>query len=103
MKTYQYLKEIKQFIGDHVIYDEWGGGYIWGISKKDGHQLIAQVENVDQTNTIKNHIKETPIISIRGWGTIQNIFDTREKQEQFQDELGYFIAEAVNEKLNKQQ
>jgi len=69
---------VKSFIGDVVVYDK-EGGYFWGKSKNDS-QMIAQV---------------------RGWGAIQNIFThaTEEEAGAFQDSLGEFIAEAINEKL----
>jgi len=71
---------IKDFIGT-AKFDENGGGYIWGVDKQDGHQMIAEV---------------------RGWGAIQNLFpDDQTKAELFQDELGKFIADAINEKLKK--
>lgn len=95
-KPYKYLKEIKQFIGCSVIYDEWGGGYIWGKSKKDDLQMIAQVEEVDKPSS-----SNFPIVSVRGWGAIQHLFKSDKEQREFQDELGQFIAEAINEKLNK--
>jgi hypothetical protein len=48
------------------------------------------------------------IAEIRGWGAIQNMFINKdgsinfEDAEKFQDELGEFIADAINEKLMKQ-
>jgi len=92
----KYLKEIKDFIG-HAKYDEWGGGYIWGFdkpipNKKSTAQMIAQINKPEE-------IKINEILSIRGWGAIQNMFPTITDAEQFQDELGRFIADAINEKL----
>jgi hypothetical protein len=89
----KYAKEIKKFIGDHVKYDEWGGGYIWGESG-----MIADVVNVDEP-AYEGREPETPIVSIRGWGAIQHLFKTLDEQEAFQDELGRFIQDAINEKL----
>ena len=68
---------VKSFIGDHAKYDEHGG-YIWGIDEKGGHQMIGEV---------------------RGWGAIQNLFKTHSEAADFQDSLGMFITEAINEKL----
>jgi hypothetical protein len=79
------IKEIKKFIGT-AKHDEFKGTYIWGVGKDGGHQMIAE---------------------LRGWGAIQNMFKNKdgsinfEDAEQFQDELGKFIAEAINEKINK--
>jgi len=80
------IKEIKKFIGVAKL-DEFGGNYIWGVDKDGGHQLISDV---------------------RGWGVIQNIFKNKDESinfedaEQFQYELGKFIVDAINEKLNKE-
>jgi hypothetical protein len=81
------IQEIKKFIGT-AKHDEFKGGtYIWGVDKDGGHQMIAE---------------------LRGWGAIQNMFKNEdgsinfEDAEQFQDEMGKFIVEAINEKLNKQ-
>ena len=78
------IKEIKEFIGT-AKHDEFKGTYIWGVGKDGGHQMIAE---------------------LRGWGAIQNMFKNKdgsinfEDAEQFQDELGKFIVEAINEKIN---
>jgi hypothetical protein len=80
------VKEIKKFIGTAKL-DEFKGIYISGVDKDGGNQMIAEV---------------------RGWGAIQNMFKNKdgsinfEDAEQFQDELGKFIVDAINEKLNKQ-
>ena len=99
----KYLKEIKKFIGNSVEYDKWGGGYIWGKQNNKGNsnnnQMIAEVVKVDCPPMREDG--QTPIISIRGFGAIQYLFKSREEQKEFQDELGKFIAEAINEKLNK--
>lgn len=88
----KYEAEIKKFIGDRVKYDTNGGGYIWGQTKND-HQMIAQVVDLDEP--------DAPVVSIRGWGAIQNKFKTYEESVAFQDALGKFIEEAINEKLQK--
>lgn len=47
------------------------------------------------------------VADIRGWGHIQNMFKNPDqtidfcKAEQFQDALGKWVADAINEKLNK--
>ena len=75
-----------KFIGT-AKYDENGGQYIWGIDSKGGHQMLADV---------------------RAWGAIQNLFKTSkgvidmEVAEQFQDDLGKFIADAINEKVKRE-
>lgn len=89
----KYQKEIKEFIGV-AKYDEWGGGYIWGNNPK-GNQMIAQIDDFpDSYYEVINQV-----LSIRGWGTIQNMFPDIKTAEEFQDELGKFIAEAINDKL----
>ena len=75
-------KKIKEFIGEKAKYDK-NGQMIWGV-KGESHQLIADV---------------------RGWGAIQNLFKNRngkvdyESAEKFQDELGEWITQAINDKL----
>jgi hypothetical protein len=75
----------KEFIGVKVHYDNQGQK-IWGVQNDGEYQMIADV---------------------RGWGAIQNLFLKKsgrlneEKATAFQDELGQFIVDAINEKLNK--
>jgi hypothetical protein len=69
---------IENFIGT-AKFDNIGG-YIWGVDKQGGHQMIAE---------------------IRGWGAIQNLFKTQQEAAEFQDKLGQFIVDAINEKLIK--
>lgn len=90
-------KLIHKFIGNKVRFDEYGGGYIWGESFKDGEQMVAQVEDADESLE-----PETPIVSIRGWGAIQHMFPTSKEAAQFQDNLGRWIAESINEKLERE-
>jgi hypothetical protein len=59
--------------------------------------MIAQINDLpDATYEVVNEV-----LSIRGWGAIQNMFSTIESAEEFQNELGKFIAEAINEKLKQ--
>jgi hypothetical protein len=93
----KYLNEIKKFIG-HAKYDEWGGSYIWGCDNPNNEnsplEMIAQVNMPPKAKT-------NEVLSIRGWGAIQNMFPSITDAEQFQDELGRFIADAINEKLQR--
>ena len=41
------------------------------------------------------------IVDVRGWGAIQNLFSTTEEAMKFQDEVGQWITDAINEKLTK--
>ena len=74
-------KQLRDFIGDSVKYDD-NGTMIFGVKNGD-IQLIADV---------------------RGWGAIQNLPQfkndkTQDNMAEFQDALGQFIADAINEKL----
>jgi hypothetical protein len=89
----KYLNEIKKFIG-HAQYDEWGGGYIWGFDKDMSAQMIGQINIPTKTEV-------NEVLSVRGWGAIQNMFPNITDAEQFQDELGKFIADAINEKIQR--
>jgi len=91
MEKTELIKAIKSFIGFKVEYDNQGGGYIWGV-KHDDIQMIAQVEDVEEENAV---------VSIRGWGAIQNLKNLPCSPEEFQDYLGNFIAEAINEKMER--
>jgi hypothetical protein len=71
------LPTIEKFIGT-AKFDNMGQ-YIWGVDKQGGMQMVAQV---------------------RGWGAIQNLFKDQKEAAKFQDDLGQFIADAINEKLN---
>ena len=85
-------KMIKEFIGT-VEYDEYGGGYIWGKNQKYlGCQMVAEVPEIREGE---------PVLSIRGWGAIQNMENLPCSPEEFQDAIGRFITDAINEKLNK--
>jgi len=93
MNNIELTKAIKSFIGDSVYYDEYGGGYIWGVQpNQQGVQMIAQVGELEESNAV---------VSIRGWGAIQNLKTLPCSPEQFQDYLGKFIADAINEKLER--
>lgn len=85
-------KLIRKFIGDRVIYDEGGGGYIWGHAD-NSIQMLAQVD----------HPQEDYVVSIRGWGAIQNMIKDYEDAERFQNSLGEWIVDAINQKLNQEQ
>lgn len=72
------INKIKKFIGT-AKYDQMGQ-YIWGVDKNDGYQKIADV---------------------RGWGAIQHMFKTNDEAAKFQDDIGQFITDAINEKLER--
>lgn len=78
-------KEINKFIGEKAIYDQMGQ-FIWGVDKQGNHQKIAD---------------------LRGWGAIQNLFKNKDgtinfaDAEKFQDALGEWIADALNNKLKQ--
>jgi hypothetical protein len=94
-QTHKHLEKIIEFIGI-AEYDKWGGGYIWG-NKPKGNEMIAQINDFpDATYEVVNEV-----LSIRGWGAIQHLFENSEEAAEFQDELGNFIAEAINEKIEK--
>jgi len=78
--------KVTDFIGAKATYDE-RGQTIWGVSKEGLYQKIADV---------------------RGWGAIRNMFLTtdglvnEDKASSFQDELGKWIVDAINEKLQRE-
>ena len=78
--------KVTDFIGVKATYHE-DGQTIWGVSKDGTYQKIGDV---------------------RGWGAIRKIFLTpdgsidEEKAMNFQDELGKWIVDAINEKLQRE-
>lgn len=79
--------KVKDFITGKVTYDKFGGQYFWINLKNGGCQMLAEM---------------------RGWGAIQNMFMktgklNEEEAAKYQDEIGDWIAEAINEKLEREQ
>lgn len=75
---------IIEFIG-MALYDE-DGQIIFGVDKEGGYQRL---------------------LDVRAWGAIQNYFMTKkgefygQKAVDFQDEIGRFVAFAINEKIKE--
>lgn len=70
---------IKDWLKD-VYYDAFGQR-LWSKQDEDGgSQMIGE---------------------IRGWGAIQQLFGTHKECVEFQDEVGKFIADAINEKVKR--
>ncbi len=76
--------KITDFINGPVTYDKWGGQYFWINDPDGGTQMLAEM---------------------RGWGGIQNLCRKKGLSEEeygaYQDQLGDFIAEAINEKIER--
>lgn len=82
--------EVKNFINGKVTYDKFGGQYFWINQPNGGAQMLAE---------------------LRGWGAIQNMFSKNLYKKdgavdfvaagEFQDKIGEFIAEAINEKIER--
>lgn len=78
--------KVTDFIGVKATYDDYGQ-HIWAVDKDGGHQKLAD---------------------LRGWGAIQYLFKTKkglideEKAASFQDELGRWLVDAINEKLERE-
>jgi hypothetical protein len=78
-------QKIIEFLGVRVEYDK-EGQFIWCIDKNEGHQKLAD---------------------LRGWGAIQNLFINKDQSidldaaANFQDELGLWIVDAINDKLKQ--
>lgn len=49
----------------------------------------------------KNDLQQ--FLDVRGWGAIQNMkeFTTLEECENFQDKIGQWVVDVINEKLNE--
>ena len=82
--------KVKDFINGKVTYDKFGGQYFWINLPNGGTQVLAEM---------------------RGWGHIQNMFRKKGKNSgqyiddeatgKFQDEIGDWIADAINEKMER--
>ena len=77
--------KITDFIEGKVTYDNYGK-YFWVNDASEGQHMLAE---------------------LRGWGRIQNMFQSKGKYdlegaEKFQDELGEWVASAINEKLERE-
>lgn len=42
------------------------------------------------------------LADVRGWGRIQHMFKTEQEAENFQDKVGQFIVDAINEKIERE-
>jgi hypothetical protein len=79
-------KKITDFIDGKITYDKFGQK-LWINNPKYGSQMLAD---------------------LRGWGAIQNMFKGKgetidtDAAGKFQDEVGEWIAEAINEKLERE-
>lgn len=71
--------ELKKFLNGIIKYDS-DGQFLWLVDKKDNHQKIAD---------------------LRGWGKIQYLFKNEKDAMDFQDILGEFIADAINNKIKE--
>jgi hypothetical protein len=77
------MKTVTEFIGERLTYDN-EGQYFFGYQKDGTLQVVGE---------------------LRGWGAIQNLFKDKkglidmDAAAKFQDELGEWIAGAVNDKL----
>jgi len=71
---------VKDFIGEKATYDKECFS-IFGEDKKGGLQLL---------------------LDVRGWGAISSKLKDENKAVQLLDNLGAWIAEAINEKLERE-
>lgn len=80
------INKLTDFLKGKFKYDNIGQ-YIWLVEPNGNHQKIAD---------------------LRGWGAIQNLFKLSggkidiEKAEKFQDDLGKWVTEALQEKLERE-
>ncbi len=70
----------QDFIGRKATYDA-DGQIIWGEDAKGGLQML---------------------LDVRGWGAVQNLFDSENEAIKFHDKLGAWFADAINEKLERE-
>lgn len=90
MNEYKYLKQIKQFLADGVEFDDYTGRYLWA-NTENGKQMVSELNRASKC--------DESIGRVRGYGAIQYMFNDENSINEFQDELGRFIAESINDKL----
>ena len=73
-------KRIRKFLGATVSYDN------------NGQYFFAHIDDTIQV-----------VAGLRGWGAIQHLFAEHKEAAKFQDELGEWIADAINQKLHNSQ
>tara|TARA_R110001592_G_scaffold153282_3_gene381576 strand:- start:434 stop:676 length:243 start_codon:yes stop_codon:yes gene_type:complete len=71
---------LKKYFKNKVTYDPRYGTGVFTKCDKSGDRLIA---------------------NIRGWGFIQYEFKTEKEAGEFQDSVGQFIVDAINEKIDR--
>ena len=49
----------------------------------------------------ENNGGQHQFLDVRGWGAITKIFKTTEEMEAFQDAVGEWVVDAINQKLNQ--
>lgn len=91
MNNYKYLKEIKEFLKGGVVFDDFTSRYLWANTSDGGVQMITELSKIKDN--------DESLGQVRGYGAIQYLFDDIESANEFQDELGRFIAESINDKL----
>ena len=82
--TKQKEMNAKEWLEGGVWFDE-RGGYIW-VKGNDGSKMVAD---------------KLSLTRIRGWGSISNQAKNYEDAVALQNEIGRFIADAINEKLER--
>lgn len=70
---------LKEYLKGTVKYDDYGQ-FLWLVDEKESMNMLGE---------------------IRGWGHIQHLFKDTKEAAAFQDEIGKFVAEAINEKIKK--
>ena len=70
---------------------------------RDGVQYDSEGTQIWAEERTKDAVYLHHVADIRGWGEMQNLFKLdMNKAAALQDEVGKFVAEAINEKLAKQ-
>lgn len=70
---------------------------------RDGVRYDSEGTQIWAEERTKDAVYLHHVADIRGWGEMQNLFKLdMNKAAAFQDEVGKFVAEAINEKLAKQ-
>lgn len=81
--------KVTDFITGKVEYDKFGGQYFWIKEPNGGSQMLAEMRGYGAIQNLK-----------KGKGAIDTL--TVNEANDFQDMVGNWIAEAINEKLERE-
>jgi hypothetical protein len=62
-------------------------------------EYLQGIEYDPENRTLTADEGDNHVANIRGWSSIRKLFSTDQEAGEFQDEMGKWIADAINQKL----